>query len=78
LWQRRPGLHLVVRPMESAEVRARKLDQMRQSLTGAATVARQLGIDPAEAMRLFGEMLNGTGASAPRRGPSEPGREHER
>lgn len=76
--ERRPGLPLVVRPVESAEAYARKLDQLRQSLAGAATVARQLGIDPAEATRVFGDMLNGTAAGGTGEGPDEPGREQMR
>lgn len=76
--ERRPGLSLLVRRVEPAEVLARKLDQLRQSLAGPATVAHQLGIDPAEAMRVFGDMLNGAGTSTTGEGPDEPGGEQER
>ena len=75
--ERRPGLPLVVRPVEPADVLARKLDQLRQSLAGPATMARQMGIDPAEAMRVFGEMMNGARAGGTGEDPGEPGREQE-
>jgi GntR family transcriptional regulator len=75
--ERRPGLPLVVRSAEPAEAHARKLDQLRQSLAAPAPVARQLGVDPAEATRVFGDMLNGAGASPAGEGPDEPGGEQE-
>jgi GntR family transcriptional regulator len=73
--ERRPGLPLVVRPVETTEALSRKLDQLRASLAGAATVARQLGIDPAEALRVFEEMLDGSGPADTDEGPQDPGRE---
>ena len=57
LLERRPGLPLVVSALSTrerdAERRARLSDQLRAS----ATMARQLGIGPAEALRLFRALL---------------------
>jgi GntR family transcriptional regulator len=64
--ERRPGRPLVVRAVESAAVQQRKLDQLRESLTTAATMARQLGIDPAQAQQLFESLLTEPGAGAAR------------
>ena len=55
--ERRPGRPLIVRAVESDQVRSRKLDQLREGLAGKVTMVRQLGIDRADAVRLFDAML---------------------
>lgn len=51
-----------VRPSSCAlhadDVETKKLDQLRHSLTGAAGVARQLGLSPAKAVRVLREVLD--------------------
>ncbi len=56
--ERRRGQTLVVRALHEDDVEIRKLDQLRQSLAGAAVVARQLGISPAQAVRVFRDVLD--------------------
>ena len=56
--ERRPGRPLVVRALDEEPLQQRKLDQLRESLAGPVTIARQLGLDPELAQRLFAEMLN--------------------
>jgi GntR family transcriptional regulator len=55
--ERRPGRPLVVRPVQSGEVRDRKLDRLREGLAPLVTMVRQLGIDRSQAVALFGELL---------------------
>ncbi len=55
--ERRPGRPLVVRAARPAQVRGKRLDQFRSSLTSTVTRARQLGISTEEAIDLFREML---------------------
>jgi GntR family transcriptional regulator len=55
--ERRPGRPLVVRAQEADRAQEQKLDRLRESLAATVTMVRQLGIDPAEALRLFAEML---------------------
>jgi|WetSurMetagenome_2_1015567.scaffolds.fasta_scaffold822534_2 GntR family transcriptional regulator len=62
--ERRPGRPLVVRAVESDAAQQRKLDQLRESLTAAATMARQLGIDPGQALQIYESMLTEPGADA--------------
>jgi GntR family transcriptional regulator len=59
--ERRPGRPLVVRAVESEQIRAQKIEQLRQSLISSATMAKQFGIAPASALKLFEEMLDETG-----------------
>lgn len=58
--ERRRGQTLVVRARHADDVEIQKLDQLRQSLAGAAVVARQLGISPAQAVRVFRDVLDQT------------------
>jgi len=55
--ERRPGLPLVVAPLDPERMRAERLEQLRQSLAASVTVVRQLGLDPARAAEVFREML---------------------
>ena len=54
---RRPGRPLVVGELDSARLALEKLDRLRASLSEAVRAARQLGVDPAEAVRVFKELL---------------------
>ena len=56
--ERRPGRPLIVKSVEAADLEDRRVDQVRQSLTGSVTVVRQLGVDAKDAVRLFEEMLS--------------------
>ena len=56
--ERRPGRPLVVRSLADEPLRERKMEQLRESLAPSVTMARQLGLDPEEARRLFAEMLD--------------------
>ena len=42
---RRPGLPLVVRSLETEKMQSQKLEQLRQSLEPTVTMVHQLGID---------------------------------
>ena len=54
---RRPGRPLVVGELDPARLALEKLDRLRASLSEAVRAARQLGVDPAEAVRVFKELL---------------------
>ena len=56
--ERRPGRPLVVSGFGPGENRERKAEQLRESLAPSVTAARQLGIDPEEAARIFTDMLD--------------------
>jgi GntR family transcriptional regulator len=56
--ERRPGRPLVVKALESTEMRDRKIDRLKESLAATVTVVRQLGIDDDQAVRVFREMLD--------------------
>ncbi len=56
--ERRRGQTLTVREQAADELHAQKLDPLRQHLTAAATMARQLGVTPAQAIKLFRETLD--------------------
>lgn len=56
--ERRRGQTLTVKALHEDDVQTHKLDQLRQSLTGPASVARQLGISPAQAAKIFRELLD--------------------
>jgi GntR family transcriptional regulator len=56
--ERRRGQTLVVRALHGEDLQVRKLDQLRQSLATPASIARQLGISPAQAIKLFREALD--------------------
>jgi len=55
--ERRPGRPLVVKRLKDEEIIRSRLDQIRRSLTGAVTVARQLGVADETAVGIFREML---------------------
>lgn len=56
--ERRRGQTLVVRALHADDAQLRKADQLRLTLAPAVTVARQLGISPAQAARIFREQLD--------------------
>jgi GntR family transcriptional regulator len=56
--ERRRGQTLTVREMPAGDLHAHKLDPLRQQLGAAATMARQLGVSPAQAIKLFRETLD--------------------
>ena len=58
--ERRRGQTLVVRALHADDVARGKLDQLRQSLATPVSVARQLGISPAQATKVFRELLDGS------------------
>ena len=55
--ERRPGRPLVVRARKGGVVRASRLEQLEQALRPAAVKARQLELEPDEALELFGRLL---------------------
>lgn len=56
--ERRRGQTLVVRARHADDVETHKLDELRRSLAGPASIARQLGISPTQATKLFREILD--------------------
>lgn len=56
--ERRRGQTLTVREQHADDLHEQKLDPLRQHLTAAATMARQLGVTPAQALKLFRETLD--------------------
>lgn len=58
--ERRPGRSLVVRSIEEPKLHQRKVVQLRESLASTVTAIRQLGIDRAEALKVFAQMLDDT------------------
>jgi GntR family transcriptional regulator len=56
--ERRRGQTLTVREQKADELHAQKLDPLRQHLSAAATMARQLGVTPTQALKLFRETLD--------------------
>jgi len=56
--ERRPGRPLVVKAFEPAELELEKLDRLRASLADAVRAAKQLGVDPEEAIRVFRDLLD--------------------
>ncbi len=55
--ERRPGRPLVVRGRPPRDAQAARLEQLRQELKPVAGKVRQLGIDPAEAVRVLRALL---------------------
>ena len=55
--ERRPGRPLVVKQIEGEGIRDRKVEQLRESLASTVTMVKQLGIDPEEAVAIFGDLL---------------------
>jgi GntR family transcriptional regulator len=62
--ERRPGRPLVVKTHTDQQMRERKIDQLRESLTQTVTMIKQLGIGHEEALRVFTDML-GDGTENP-------------
>ena len=60
--ERRPGRPLIVKAVEASDLEDRRLEQVRQSLTGSVTVVRQLGVSAADAVRILEELLASAGA----------------
>lgn len=56
--ERRPGRPLVVKSLDSDQMRNQKIDQLRENLASAVTMVRQLGIEHDEAVRLFRRLLD--------------------
>jgi GntR family transcriptional regulator len=63
--ERRPGKPLVVTDFDFGESRERKSERLRESLAPSVTAARQLGIEPKEAVGIFAEMLGRSGGEMP-------------
>ena len=57
--ERRRGQTLTVRALHEDDRQTHKLDQLRQCLANPASVARQLGISPTQATKIFRELLDG-------------------
>jgi len=55
--ERRPGLPLVVRDATPRTLEAEREAQLRAALEPAALAARQLGVSPERAQRVFKELL---------------------
>ena len=55
--ERRRGQTLIVREHRGAEARAARTEPLRKHLADAATMARQLGVGPDEALKIFRETL---------------------
>jgi GntR family transcriptional regulator len=55
--ERRPGRPLVVRSLDQHEMADRRREQLRLQLLPAANLVNQLGLEHAEALALFGELL---------------------
>ncbi len=65
--ERRPGRPLVVKAVEGEEdIRARKMDRLRETLAPTVTTVRQLGITSDEALRVFSELLGDTENEKPK------------
>jgi len=56
---RRPGKPLVVAALDAATIELEKIEQMRASLAEAVRVARQLDVPSEEALKIYGELLQG-------------------
>lgn len=56
--ERRRGQTLVVRALHADDAETNRLDQLRRTLAGPAAIVRQLGIPPAQATKIFRELLD--------------------
>ncbi len=56
--ERRPGRPLVVKAFDPGGLDFQKIDRLRASLAGAVRAAKQLGIDPDQATRVFRDLLD--------------------
>ena len=55
--ERRPGLSHVVRQRHTQKLRTAKIEQLEEALRPIATKARQLGLEPDEAVAVFRRIL---------------------
>ena len=55
--ERRPGRPLVVAEMDPSSLDLERISQLRSALAEAVRAARQLGIDPKEAVQVFRDLL---------------------
>jgi len=55
--ERRPGKPHVVKAVSGDVSHWRRMEQLRESLSVSVTIARQLGIEDAQALRVFEELL---------------------
>jgi GntR family transcriptional regulator len=60
--ERRPGLPLIVRPLDDGQLWMRKVDLLRQNLAPIVGMVQQLGLGDEEALRVFSEMLEAAGS----------------
>ena len=58
--ERRRGQTLTVREQHADDLHEQKLEPLRRHLATAATMARQLGVSPTQALKLFRETLDST------------------
>ena len=56
--ERRRGQTLTVRARDADTVQAQRIDQLRRVLAEPAAVARQLGVSPSQAAKIFRELLD--------------------
>jgi len=56
--ERRPGRPLVVKAIDPADLDLQKLDRLRAALADSVRAAKQLGIEPDEAVRVFRDLLD--------------------
>lgn len=56
--ERRRGHPLIVKALKDEENQARKIEQLRQSLSSGAALVHQLGIDRAQALEVFRQLLD--------------------
>ncbi len=56
--ERRPGRPLVVSAFDPADLQLEKRDRLRASLTEAVRAARQLGIEPDEALQVYRDLFD--------------------
>jgi len=56
--ERRPGLPVVVKPVDGGAMRDRKMDQLRESLATTVTMVQQLGVQTEDALSLFRALLD--------------------
>jgi GntR family transcriptional regulator len=55
--ERHPGRPLRVKAIDEDDARTQRIDQLKETLKSGVTVAKQLGIDNDDALRVFDEML---------------------
>ena len=60
---RRPGRPLVVKAIETEQMKVSKIDRLRKSLAPTVTMVKQLDLDAEEAVKAFRELLSHSGES---------------